>query len=167
MARHTLRSASVRLTFASAETHAGHGRLGFFGKNAPRQKVAAAAAGAWQVSRLSVYPFHINFSKTQKKREASEANCCCCHVRQRFAPPHFGTAKRGEARGKRSGRRCGGGPKTAPSRVFGVRHDHPIDHPGALRGGPTWPARGASPQLTAASPAIRPVSLVPAIDHKP
>ena len=67
MARHTLRSASVRLTFASAETHAGHGRLGFFGKNAPRQKVAAAAAGAWQVSRLSVSPFHINFSKTQKK----------------------------------------------------------------------------------------------------
>ena len=29
----------------------------------------------------------------------------------------------------------------------------PIDHPGALRGGPTWPALGASPQLTAASPA--------------
>ena len=43
----------------------------------------------------------------------------------------------------------------------------PIDHPGALRGGPTWPALGASPQLTAASPAIRPVSLVPVIDHKP
>ena len=43
----------------------------------------------------------------------------------------------------------------------------PIDHPGALHGGPTWPALGASPQLTAASPAIRPVSVVPAIDHKP
>ena len=43
----------------------------------------------------------------------------------------------------------------------------PIDHPGALRGDPTWPARGTSPQLTTASPAIRPVSLVPAIDHTP
>ena len=37
----------------------------------------------------------------------------------------------------------------------------PIDHPGALRGGPTWPALGASPHLTSASPATHPPSGCP------
>lgn len=124
MARHTLRVASVRLTFASAAVHARQGFLGVLGKTSPREKVAASVEAArWQVSRISGVSISYLFFKNSKKR-GKRGELLPCHVRQRFSPPHFGAGNARLCEAKRGASGLGGHPHAA-ARYRATAQNHP------------------------------------------
>lgn len=102
MARHKLRVASVRLTFASAAVHARQGFLGYLGKPGRRGKVAAAVEGGGERSanfRCMRSILFFQNSKEERQARRTTARPCAASHSGRLTSGRGSEATRGEARG--------------------------------------------------------------------
>ena len=113
--------------------------------------------GAWGCGNCTDYSVLFKIFKNQKiylvPPPAAQKNHPPGHRRKTFLEKSVRSV-----RGSGASADAAGVPvqKLPPVAFSGRAMTIPLDHPGALRGGLTWPALGASPQLTAANTATHP-----------